>query len=77
LDLKGKHLLTLEELISAKSHWTVPTAACRIEEEESSDDLYDANDDEDASKISVPALGLPTSEDVPLNESNSQGPNIE
>jgi chromatin remodeling complex protein RSC6 len=49
LDLKGKHLLTLEELISAKSHWTVPTAACRREKEESSDDLYDANDDEDAS----------------------------
>ncbi|XP_072147250.1 uncharacterized protein [Setaria viridis] len=49
LDVKGKHLLTLEELISAKSHWTVPTTACRREKEESSDDLYDANDDEDAS----------------------------
>ena len=49
MDLKGKHLLTLEELISAKSHWSVPTTAGRREKEESSDDLYDANDDQDAS----------------------------
>ncbi|XP_062205762.1 zinc finger CCCH domain-containing protein 44-like isoform X2 [Phragmites australis] len=49
LDLKGKHLLTLEELISAKSHWTVPTTAGRREKDESSDELYDANNDRDAS----------------------------
>ncbi|KAJ1294859.1 hypothetical protein BS78_01G178700 [Paspalum vaginatum] len=49
LDLKGKHSLTLEELISAKSRWTVPSTAGRREKEESSDELYDANDDKDAS----------------------------
>ncbi|CAL4925856.1 unnamed protein product [Urochloa decumbens] len=52
LDLKGKHLLTLQELISAKSQWTAPTIACRREKEESSDDLYDANDDQDSFDIS-------------------------
>ncbi|OEL26849.1 Zinc finger CCCH domain-containing protein 44 [Dichanthelium oligosanthes] len=50
LDVKGKHLLTLDELISAKSCWTVPTTAgSRREKEESSDELYDANDHQDAS----------------------------
>ncbi|WVZ59569.1 hypothetical protein U9M48_009690 [Paspalum notatum var. saurae] len=49
LDLKGKHSLTLEELINAKSRWTVPSTAGRREKEESSDELYDANDDKDAS----------------------------
>ncbi|CAN6317874.1 unnamed protein product [Urochloa humidicola] len=49
LDLKGKHSLTLEELISAKNHWTAPTIARRKEKEESSDDSYDANYDQDSS----------------------------
>ncbi|KAF0928790.1 hypothetical protein E2562_010666 [Oryza meyeriana var. granulata] len=50
LDLKGKHSLTLQELVNAKSCWTVrSTSASRREKEESSDDLYDANDDLDAS----------------------------
>ncbi|XP_062200991.1 uncharacterized protein LOC133903589 [Phragmites australis] len=49
LDLKGKHLLTLEELISAKSRWVVPTTAGRREKEVSSDELYDTNNDQDAS----------------------------
>ncbi|XP_021302782.1 zinc finger CCCH domain-containing protein 44 [Sorghum bicolor] len=45
LDLKGKHSLTIEELKSAKTHWTVPTTAGRREKEESSDELYDASQD--------------------------------
>nr|CAB3499163.1 unnamed protein product [Digitaria exilis] len=49
LDLKGKHLLTMSELFDAKRRWTVPTTACRREKEESSDELYDINDDQDAS----------------------------
>ncbi|GJN30062.1 hypothetical protein PR202_gb18338 [Eleusine coracana subsp. coracana] len=48
LDLKGKLSLTLEELTSAKSRWTVPNTATRKEKEESSDDLYDINNDDDA-----------------------------
>jgi chromatin remodeling complex protein RSC6 len=48
LDLKGKHLLTIEELKSAKSHWIVPTTAGRREKEESSDELYDASNGQDA-----------------------------
>ncbi|PWZ52668.1 hypothetical protein Zm00014a_009980 [Zea mays] len=48
LDLKGKHLLTIEELKSAKNYWTVPTTAGRREKEESSDELYDASNDQDA-----------------------------
>ncbi|KAF8672168.1 hypothetical protein HU200_049735 [Digitaria exilis] len=49
LDLKGKHLLTMSELFDAKRRWTVPTTVCRREKEESSDELYDVNDDQDAS----------------------------
>uniref|UniRef100_A0A0E0M9M7 Zinc finger CCCH domain-containing protein 44 n=1 Tax=Oryza punctata TaxID=4537 RepID=A0A0E0M9M7_ORYPU len=49
LDLKGKHSLTLEELVNAKSCWTVRSTSARREKEESSNDLYDANDDHDAS----------------------------
>ncbi|GJN19869.1 hypothetical protein PR202_gb07183 [Eleusine coracana subsp. coracana] len=50
LDLKGKHLLTLEELIGAKSCWTVPTtSSSRREKEEASDESYDANNDQDDS----------------------------
>uniref|UniRef100_A0A0D9XLG8 Zinc finger CCCH domain-containing protein 44 n=1 Tax=Leersia perrieri TaxID=77586 RepID=A0A0D9XLG8_9ORYZ len=49
LDLKGKHSLTLEELMNAKSCWTVRSTSARREKEESSNDLYDANDDLDAS----------------------------
>ncbi|XP_040383977.1 zinc finger CCCH domain-containing protein 19-like isoform X2 [Oryza brachyantha] len=49
LDLKGKYSLTLEELVNAKSCWTVRSTSARREKEESSDDLYDANDDIDAS----------------------------
>lgn len=37
------------ELFSAKSRWTVPTTGSRREKEESSDELYDAHDDQDAS----------------------------
>ncbi|KAG8092251.1 hypothetical protein GUJ93_ZPchr0012g19510 [Zizania palustris] len=49
LDIKGKHSLTLEELVNAKSRWTVRDTSARREKEESSDELYDANDDHDAS----------------------------
>jgi chromatin remodeling complex protein RSC6 len=52
LDVKGKHLLTLEELISAKSSWTVRSTSARREKEESSDERYDANNDHDASSDS-------------------------
>uniref|UniRef100_J3LJ69 Zinc finger CCCH domain-containing protein 44 n=1 Tax=Oryza brachyantha TaxID=4533 RepID=J3LJ69_ORYBR len=48
LDLKGKLSLTLEELTSAKSRWNAPTTYTRKEKDESSDDLYDANNDDDA-----------------------------
>jgi hypothetical protein len=48
LDLKGKLSLTLEELTSAKSRWTVPNTCSRKEKEESSDDLYDINNRDDA-----------------------------
>ncbi|KAG8073124.1 hypothetical protein GUJ93_ZPchr0006g40952 [Zizania palustris] len=48
LDLKGKLSLTLEELTSAKSRWNAPTTYNRKEKNESSDDLYDANNDDDA-----------------------------
>ncbi|TVU48645.1 hypothetical protein EJB05_08286 [Eragrostis curvula] len=48
VDLKGKLSLTLEELTSAKSRWTVPNTCARKEKEESSDDLYDINNDDDA-----------------------------
>ncbi|TVU32039.1 hypothetical protein EJB05_23755, partial [Eragrostis curvula] len=49
LDVKGKHFLSSEELINAKSRWTVPTTAGRREKEDSSDESYDANNDKDAS----------------------------
>lgn len=49
LDLKGKHSLTLEELVNAKSCWTVRSTSARREKEDSSNDLYDANFDLDAS----------------------------
>ncbi|KAG8084166.1 hypothetical protein GUJ93_ZPchr0010g8653 [Zizania palustris] len=49
LDLKGKHTLTLEELVNAKSRWTVRSTSARREKEESSNELYDVNDDHDAS----------------------------
>ncbi|PNT67689.1 hypothetical protein BRADI_3g30620v3 [Brachypodium distachyon] len=52
LDLKGKHSLTLEELISAKSSWTVQSYSARKEKEESSGERYDANNDHDASSDS-------------------------
>lgn len=52
LDVKGKHLLTLEELISAKSNWTVRSISARREKEESSGERYDANNDHDASSDS-------------------------
>ncbi|KAF0932875.1 hypothetical protein E2562_012195 [Oryza meyeriana var. granulata] len=48
LDLKGKLSLTLEELTSAKSRWNAPSTYARKEKDESSDDLYDANNDDDA-----------------------------
>ncbi|XP_062209593.1 zinc finger CCCH domain-containing protein 19-like isoform X2 [Phragmites australis] len=48
LDLKGKLSLTLEELTSAKNRWNVPNTSARKEKEESSDDLYDVNNDDDA-----------------------------
>jgi chromatin remodeling complex protein RSC6 len=47
LDLKGKLSLTLEELTSAKSRWTVPNTCSRKEKDESSDDLYDINNEDD------------------------------
>jgi hypothetical protein len=53
LDLKGKHLLTLEELISAKNSWTVQSTSARREKEESSGERYDANYDHDASSDSA------------------------
>uniref|UniRef100_A0ACD5TJ61 Uncharacterized protein n=1 Tax=Avena sativa TaxID=4498 RepID=A0ACD5TJ61_AVESA len=53
LDLKGKHLLTLEELISAKSSWTVRSTSARREKEESSGERYDASYDHDASSDSA------------------------
>ncbi|KAG8100865.1 hypothetical protein GUJ93_ZPchr0013g37949 [Zizania palustris] len=52
LDLKGKLSLTLEELTSAKSRWNVPTTYTKKEKNESSDDLYDANNDDDGSDCS-------------------------
>ncbi|CAM0956500.1 unnamed protein product [Alopecurus aequalis] len=52
LHLKGKHLLTLEELISAKSSWTVRSTSARRVKEESSDEQYDANNDHGASSDS-------------------------
>ncbi|KAL5653555.1 hypothetical protein ACJX0J_039013, partial [Zea mays] len=48
LDLKGKLSLTLEELTIAKTRWNVPSTSARKEKDESSDDLYDANNDDDA-----------------------------
>lgn len=53
LDLKGKHFLTLEELISAKSSWTGRSISARREKEESSGERYDANYDHDASSDSA------------------------
>ncbi|KAM0839651.1 hypothetical protein ACQ4PT_060179 [Festuca glaucescens] len=53
LELKGKHLLTLEELISAKSSWTVPSTSARRVKDESSGEQYDANYDHDASSDSA------------------------
>jgi chromatin remodeling complex protein RSC6 len=47
LDLKGKLSLTLEELTIAKSRWTVPNTCSRKEKDESSDDLYDINNEDD------------------------------
>jgi chromatin remodeling complex protein RSC6 len=47
--VKGKHLLTLDELIGAKRRWIIPSTAGRREKEESSDESYDANNDKDAS----------------------------
>ncbi|KAL6641302.1 hypothetical protein ACP70R_019483 [Stipagrostis hirtigluma subsp. patula] len=52
LDLKGKHLLTLEELVNAKSRWPVHTTAARRVKAESSDELYDANNDQDSDSTS-------------------------
>ncbi|XP_044971438.1 zinc finger CCCH domain-containing protein 19-like isoform X2 [Hordeum vulgare subsp. vulgare] len=52
LDVKGKHLLTLEELISAKSNWTVQSISARREKEESSGERYDAHNDHDVSSDS-------------------------
>nr|XP_040259090.1 zinc finger CCCH domain-containing protein 19 isoform X2 [Aegilops tauschii subsp. strangulata] len=49
LDVKGKHLLTLEELISAKSNWTVRSISARREKEESSGERYEANNDHNVS----------------------------
>ncbi|CAN6308317.1 unnamed protein product [Urochloa humidicola] len=48
LDLKGKLSLTLEELTSAKNRWNVPVTSARKEKDESSDDLYDVNNDDGA-----------------------------
>lgn len=48
LDLKGKLSLTMEELTVAKSRWNVPISYARKEKDESSDDLYDANNDDGA-----------------------------
>jgi len=48
LDLKGKLSLTMEELTAAKSRWNVPISYARKEKDESSDDLYDANNDDGA-----------------------------
>ncbi|PVH33359.1 hypothetical protein PAHAL_9G634700 [Panicum hallii] len=48
LDLKGKLSLTLEELTNAKNRWSVPITPARKEKDESSDDLYDVNNDDDA-----------------------------
>uniref|UniRef100_A0A452YLL7 PHD-type domain-containing protein n=1 Tax=Aegilops tauschii subsp. strangulata TaxID=200361 RepID=A0A452YLL7_AEGTS len=48
-DVKGKHLLTLEELISAKSNWTVRSISARREKEESSGERYEANNDHNVS----------------------------
>ncbi|KAL6905189.1 hypothetical protein ACP4OV_002790 [Aristida adscensionis] len=47
LDLKGKFSLTLEELVNAKSRWPVHATAARRVKAESSDELYDENDDQD------------------------------
>ncbi|VAH05149.1 unnamed protein product [Triticum turgidum subsp. durum] len=52
LDVKGKHLLTLEELISAKSNWTVRSISARREKEESSGERYEANNDHNVSSDS-------------------------
>ncbi|KAF6989399.1 hypothetical protein CFC21_006737 [Triticum aestivum] len=52
LDVKGKHLLTLEELVSAKSNWTVRSISARREKEESSGERYEANNDHNVSSDS-------------------------